>query len=499
MLYTPPVPNLRLWDTWLFRQDDVFHLFYLQREAHEIGCSAIGHATTRDWLHWETLPPVLAQGTGDQWDAGPLMTGMTLAHAGRFYTFYGAMVDQVQRIGVAVSDDLLTWEKVGDAPVLEAQGRWYETEPQQALNYETAWRDPYVFYHAPESCFYAFICARVVDGGDTGGGCIAVARSENLVDWALMPPAYVSDSMTCLEVPEYFQLDGRHYLTFTTSYHFGTPYPVAHAYQSTGTFYLVSDTMLDGYHASGGPQALNASLPDAMSSYVGRSIPHAADSATRLYYYHNVYPPRLGESWHGSLSMPKLLQAAPDGRLMLNYAADLAERMVAHVATVEAPLATDRALNLVAADLPDGMFEADVTTPYAGICFRAGTRRAGNVEGLAVWLAPARKGSARWYVMLGTVHFTGGPQGARPALGIPSALRELERGIGRHAPPQVHLRVICRGPFVDVYVDDVLYLSHTYAPEDAVQDAGGAGVFYAGAPKKRAVLRVAAHRLMAAD
>lgn len=499
MLYTPPAPNLRLWDTWLFRQGDVFHLFYLQRESHEIGCSAIGHAITEDWLRWETLPPVLVQGTGDAWDAGPLMTGMTLAHAGRYYTFYGAMVDQVQRIGVAVSDDLLTWEKVGNTPVLEAQGRWYETEPQQALNYETAWRDPYVFYHAPEACYYAFICARVVDGGDTGGGCIAVARSENLIDWTLLPPAYVSDSMTCLEVPEYFQLNDRHYLTFTTSYHFGTPYPVADAHQSTGTFYVVSDTMLEGYHASDAPRALNASLPDAMSNYVGRSIPHAGDPATRLYYYHNVYPPRLGESWHGSLSMPKLLRATAGGHLALDYAAGLAQAMFAHVTTVENPLAPDRALNLVTGDLPDGMFEAEVNAPYAGICFRARTRRAGHVEGLAAWLAPDRAGSARWYVMLGTAHFADGPHGSRPALGIPSALRALDRDLDRHAPPHAHLRVICRGPFVDVYVDDTLYLSHTYAPEAAVQDAGGAGAFYAGAPKERAVSRVAAHRFTVND
>ncbi len=45
---------------------------------------------------------------------------------------------------------------------------------------------------------------------------------------------------------------------------------------------------------------------------------------------------------------------------------------------------------------------------------------------------------------------------------------------------------MCRGAFVDVYVDDVLYLTHTYAPE-LMATAGGAGVFYVGQPKTGAV------------
>ena len=109
MLYKPPDRRLGLWDTWLFRQGDAVHLFYLQCERTGTGCTAIGHAMTRDWLHWETLPPVLRQGRGDEWDAGPLMTGVTLEHDGRYYLFYGAMVERVQRIGLAVSDDLLHW------------------------------------------------------------------------------------------------------------------------------------------------------------------------------------------------------------------------------------------------------------------------------------------------------------------------------------------------------------------------------------------------------
>ncbi len=496
VLYAPPDRTLGLWDTWLFQQGDDIHLFYLQRERSAVECSSIGHALTRDWVHWETLPPALRQGSGTDWDAGPLMTGMALAHEGRTYMFYGAMVDRVQRIGLVVSDDLITWEKASSDPVLEPGGAWYQTDPTETINYETAWRDPYVFYHAPESCFYAFICARVVGGGDVGGGCVAVARSETLLDWTLLPPAYVSDSLTCLEVPEYFSLHGRHYLTYTTSYHFGTPYPVHDPYQATGTFYLVSDDMLRSYHAPDHDNALNASLPNSVASYVGRSIP-TAEPSRRIFYYQNVWPPQPGQSLYGSLSAPKLLSADSDGRLQLRYAPFALEPHTEKVVELAQPVGLAVLLAVAHDNAPDGIFDAVVTAPYAGICFRMGPGREGLYEGLAVWIAPdhssPQRVGARQRVLLGTVHFSDGPWGQRPALGSPAALRDLD-GTGMLFPASISLRVVCRGTFVDVYVNDELRLSHTYAP-DAMPQGNGVGAFYAGRPKQDAVTHISVRRL----
>ncbi len=492
MLYAPPDTRLGLWDTWLFKQDDTYHLFHLQRDRHALGCTAIGHAATRDWLHWDTLPIALEQGTGASWDAGPLMTGMTFAHDGRYYMLYGAMMDQVQRIGLAVSDDLITWDKVGRDPILEPAGPWYETDPTQAINYETAWRDPFVFYDEDDVCHYAFICARVPANDDVGGGCIAVARSTNLLDWTLLPPAYVSPSETCLEVPEYFKLQGRHYLTYTTSYHFGTPYPVGSPFQTTGTFYLVSDEMLSGYAPPTQSNALNAGLPHRITSYVGRSIPDHTHPARRLYYYHHVYPPRPGESLYGSLSAPKYIQPDADGHLALSYIPEVLERPNEAPHCIDTPLTPDVLVNLVHDDAQDGIFEATVSAPYAGICFRMGPGREETLEGLAVWLAPASQQSDDLWVLLGTVLFSDGPWGHRPAMGQPAALQKLKHR--KHQPGSHHLRVVCRGPFVDVYVDDLLYLTHTYA-RDTIPTAGGAGAFYAGHPKENAVKNLCVRRL----
>lgn len=489
MLYVPPNPNLGLWDTWLFRSDDAFHLFHLQRELHEIGCSSIGHAVTTDWTHWTTLPPVLSQGPEGSWDAGPLMTGMTLHHEGRYYLFYGSMVDRVQRIGLAISDDLIHWEKYDGNPILEPGGEWYETAPQNSLNYETAWRDPYIFYYEPDACFYAFICARVSDNrSDVGGGCIAVARSTTLTEWELLPPAYVSDSITCLEVPEYFALNGKHYITFTNSYHFGTPYPVTESFQTTGTFYLVSgDGVRSGYQVPE-QNTLNGSLPNLPTTYVGRSIPAPPghSDAARIYYYHHVYPPIPGQSPRGVLGFPKYLVDGNGAGLQLTYAPTLMESHVKPKQTYSEPIPEDRVLKILHPNAFNAIVEATVTQPYAGIVFRAGAGRENQLEGQAVWLAPTERGSDDIWIILGTVHFTDSAHGPRPAFNNPASLRLLQHE--GTAPYQ--LRIVFSASCIDVFVDDVFYLSHTYADNFPFHGAQ-VGVFYAGAWKTDVVTSAA--------
>jgi hypothetical protein len=111
-------------------------------------------------------------------------------------------------------------------------------------------------------------------------------------------------------------------------------------------------------------------------------------------------------------------------------------------------------------------------------------------EGLAVWLAPGHQGDNNpLSVMLGTLHLADGPQGLRPAFGSPVALRALDVP----EADEYHLRVVCLGLCVDVYVNEVLCLSHTYA---ALPQAGGTGVIYAGAPKDSPVAWGRVRRLL---
>jgi beta-fructofuranosidase len=319
MLHAPESPLQGLWDTWLFPAEDGYHLFYLKRDLRDMFAKTIAHAVSPDLVHWTAVRDALHAGKGGTWDSGWLMTGMVVRHHdGRYYMFYGAMVDQVQRIGVAISDDLYHWHK-HPQPVLEASAPFYETDPRRSPNNEVAWRDPCIVYDAKSGCYYAFICARVPNGSYSGGACIAVCRSRDLLTWETLPPAFISDEYVCMEVPDVFALDGRYYLMFSTARWFDSYYQTADPNCVNGTFYLVSDNLLTGWRRPA-DNIVIASREARLDSYVGRSVLHPSDGS-RLFYHHMVR--RTHPNDVASFGAVKQLAITPEGRLQVRARRDV--------------------------------------------------------------------------------------------------------------------------------------------------------------------------------
>ena len=59
----------------------------------------------------------------------------------------------VQRIGLAVSDDLVHWEKHPANPVLEADARWYDLLDEARWR-DQSWRDPWLFVDPDDGAFH---------------------------------------------------------------------------------------------------------------------------------------------------------------------------------------------------------------------------------------------------------------------------------------------------------------------------------------------------------
>ncbi len=311
MLHAPESPLHGLWDTWLFPAEDGYHLYYLKRDLRDMFAKTIAHATSPDLVHWTAVRDALHANGGTLWDRGWFMTGMVVRHHdGRYYMFYGAMVDQVQRIGVALSDDLYHWQK-HPYPVMEARAPFYETDPRRSPNNEVAWRDPCIFYDEATAYYYAFICARVPNGSYSGGGCIAVCRSRDLLGWETLPPIFISDEYVCMEVPDVFKLNGRYYLMFSTARWFDSYYTTADPNCVNGTFYLISDNLLHGWRRPA-DNIVIASRESRLDSYVGRSVAHPKDG-TRLFYQHMVR--RKHPNDLASFGSVKQLTTTPDGAL----------------------------------------------------------------------------------------------------------------------------------------------------------------------------------------
>jgi beta-fructofuranosidase len=117
-----------------------------------------------------------------------------------------------QRIGLAESDDLTTWQRVGDRPLIEPDPRWYRTI--DGTHSET-WRDPFVFADPDGDGWHMLITARHPDAPRLSDGVLAHARSADLTSWELQPPLTEPAGFGQIEVPQVRIVDGRHVLVFT--------------------------------------------------------------------------------------------------------------------------------------------------------------------------------------------------------------------------------------------------------------------------------------------
>jgi beta-fructofuranosidase len=158
----------------------------------------------------------------------------------------------IQRIGLAQSDDLCHWEKHPGNPILEADARYYEKFGSSDFPWES-WRDPYLFYSAEHRQYFAFITARASEAALDERGCIAAARSSDLVSWEVLPPVCFPQKFTEMEVPQIFERDGRFYLLFSTN-----PFWYSESHRNRadigpweGDHFLVADSLFGDYEMIG--------------------------------------------------------------------------------------------------------------------------------------------------------------------------------------------------------------------------------------------------------
>jgi len=92
------------------------------RAGYESGPGAIGLCYGDDLYHWEIQEPILRAEDGMAWEAGGLYKSWLLEHEGTYYLFYNAKNRDrwpwIEQTGVALSNDLVHWERHGGNPVL---------------------------------------------------------------------------------------------------------------------------------------------------------------------------------------------------------------------------------------------------------------------------------------------------------------------------------------------------------------------------------------------
>jgi hypothetical protein len=175
---------------WIRDDFGIYHLFF-QTEDHGSG-SFIEHYTTIDFQHLSYAGPALRQ-KPNGWDSHALWAPHVVKSGGVYYMFYTGIGDPgdtpytKQRIGLAISTDLMTWTRypinncpgtLGDGCIYECDECW-TTWGGPSGSYNQQCRDPFVIWDPINQRWVMFATAK----SRNGYGVVAVTYSANLVEW----------------------------------------------------------------------------------------------------------------------------------------------------------------------------------------------------------------------------------------------------------------------------------------------------------------------------
>ncbi|GEP48959.1 family 43 glycosylhydrolase [Microbacterium saccharophilum] len=285
------LPGSWVWDYWFADDGDLYHLFFLyaSRALHDPDArhyrASIGHAVSTDLVEWTQVSDALVRSDAPAFDDLATWTGSIVRHPnGTWFLFYTGSTlapggKNVQRIGYATSDDLMTWTKSGDA-VLEASGPWYE-KLNSGTWHDEAFRDPWVFADPSGDGWHMLITARAPEGPVVGRGVIGHAWSADLRTWELRAPlsAPSESGFGQLEVLQVEVVDGRPVVIFSCLAEHSTE--SRHGYEG-GTWAAPAESVL-------GPFDIAAAYPlTDRSLYVGRLLQRRSDGLWLLFAFRNT-------------------------------------------------------------------------------------------------------------------------------------------------------------------------------------------------------------------
>jgi len=202
-------------DTMPIKTSDGYHVFYnklINGLTNKTGTLIWGHTYSPDLVHWEDYPDALLIGEKGTLDDKHCYSGSVIEKDGTYYIFYtgiseGSDGKKKATILKAVSRDLIHWEKYNKKPLL--------LQPEEYYRMDGSWRDPCVFYHPEEKCYWMFLCAREAEiTDDLYSGTMGLAKSEDLEHWTVCPPYWTPRVSTVFECANVFPYEDMWVMTY---------------------------------------------------------------------------------------------------------------------------------------------------------------------------------------------------------------------------------------------------------------------------------------------
>lgn len=177
--------GVRSGDTFPLYTGGRWHLFHMST-----GC--FGHSSSADLIHWKRHPDTPFDGA----------TGTVLAHEGRYYMFF---TGPGQAVSLALSDDLDHWRVAENNPLVTSDGAIYR---------HGNFRDPYVFYNDEDRCWWMLVGAREAGVSGQRSGCVALAKSKDLLEWELHRPLWAPRIGPHADCPQLIEHDDKWFLFY---------------------------------------------------------------------------------------------------------------------------------------------------------------------------------------------------------------------------------------------------------------------------------------------
>lgn len=188
---------------------ETYHLFHLIIPNHDY----IAHAVSTDGISWKRVNNALFVGHPGEWDDDMLWTMDVCEVDNKFEMYYTGLQRKdrgvISSIGLAVSDNLVDWQKSSKKIFpIKPKGIYYET-PEMNPRKWLSFRDPFRFVYKGD--VYLLLCARSKSGLVSRRGCVGLVKITNdIVE--LMPPLLYPLVYDDIECPCVFELGGRYYL-----------------------------------------------------------------------------------------------------------------------------------------------------------------------------------------------------------------------------------------------------------------------------------------------
>ncbi len=207
--------NQHIGDSWYYIENDICHCYFLtcQDSIERHTAWNIAHATSKDLKHWEYQGIVLEKGSKDSWDGETLATGSVVKFKEKYWMAYtGNWNSEETAIGMAVSEDLYSWNKISDRPVLNLPASDFASNGRGLRKFRH-WRDAKMY--VKDDNVYALICTTSKESAEDACGAVAVMKTKDMYTWETVGELPVERIAQEYECPQVYKIHGKYYLIFS--------------------------------------------------------------------------------------------------------------------------------------------------------------------------------------------------------------------------------------------------------------------------------------------